>query len=307
MKLITKSPAKITNKEGKQRRANAKKILIGMIYGRGPGSIAEQIGVPLEEGKQIVENFKTSFPTLTQWMNDIREKTKKLGYVDDILGRRRHLPNALLPKYQLENLTPTLNPFLNCSNEYIDPQLKEKYEELLNNCKSKKELDSIIQSAKKENIAIINNQGKIAQAMREAPHWCCQAQTASWIKMNMIAIDNDPILKKLGGKLLLTIHDEVQLEAPRENAEKVKERLEWLMSNTCKDLICIPLPSDGLIEWSGGWYVSEEETLINAHFNEYVNKGMTKEDAYKRICEEECQLNPESIYNFLFKGEYLKY
>lgn len=309
MQLVTKSPNKIQNKSGKTRRSSAKKLLIGSIYGRGAGSIAEQIGCPVEEGKELLTNFFAGFPRLKTWMDETREQTSHTGYVDDPFGRRRHLPNATLEPILIRSKVASPNPFLECDDYYVEPIIKEQWVKKVEKTFKAEDKKKLSKEAEEAGISIIDNRGKIAEAFREAPNWCCQAQTASWIKLNMLAIDRDEEIKRLGGKLLMTIHDEVQLEVPVENAEACKERLEYLMSNTVLPFTKgVPMPSDGIIEWSGHWYMSEIEALINDHFSKYTtgDNPISKEEAYNRICEEESELDPQNIYNFLFKGEYLR-
>ena len=297
----------VTNKEGKQRRSASKRCLLGSMYGRGAASIAEQIGCSVEEAKKIMDNFYKEFPRLKEWIEETKAKTAKVGYVDDALGRRRHLPNALLPKYEYKSLTPTVNPFLNCPNEHVDPALAEKYDSKLKGYVPKREFAKISKEAEADGISIVDNGSKIAEALRESVNWCCQAVTATWIKKNMLAVAEDPEINRLGGRILLTIHDELQLSVPAKNSEAVKERLTRLMSDTCRDICCVPLPSDGTIEWSGAWYMTEMETLINAHFNAYREAGMSDEEACEKVCEEESELSTESIRSFLFEGKYLDY
>nr|DAE18946.1 MAG TPA: DNA polymerase [Siphoviridae sp. ctiOl67] len=50
------------NKEGKSRRSAAKSILLGVLYGRGAASVAEQIGKSYQEAQDIIDQFFKSFP-----------------------------------------------------------------------------------------------------------------------------------------------------------------------------------------------------------------------------------------------------
>lgn len=50
------------NKSGKERRSQAKTVLLGLLYGRGAASIAQQINKPYEEGQKIIDRFYKSFP-----------------------------------------------------------------------------------------------------------------------------------------------------------------------------------------------------------------------------------------------------
>ena len=73
------------------------------MYGRGQASIAEQTGSTLEEAKALIDTFYQEFPNVKKWMNGVEEFCKKNGYVDTIYGRRRELPDGMLPVYAYKN------------------------------------------------------------------------------------------------------------------------------------------------------------------------------------------------------------
>ncbi|MDR0827908.1 MAG: DNA polymerase I [Desulfovibrio sp.] len=74
-----------------------------------------------------------------------------------------------------------------------------------------------------------NNQLR-SQARRQAINTRIQGSAADIIKLAMLAVDKDPVLKDLGASLLLQIHDELLLEAPEQTAQAACERLSYLMS-----------------------------------------------------------------------------
>jgi DNA polymerase-1 len=69
-----------------------------------------------------------------------------------------------------------------------------------------------------------------SQARRQAINTRIQGSAADIIKLAMLAVDADPILKDLGARLLLQIHDELLLEVPHAHARQACERLSALMS-----------------------------------------------------------------------------
>lgn len=72
------------NVEGKKRRSSCKSLLLGLMYGRGVASIAEQIHGTVEEAQEIIDNFYNEFPKVKQWMDDSVSFAKKNGYVTDL-------------------------------------------------------------------------------------------------------------------------------------------------------------------------------------------------------------------------------
>lgn len=71
------------NVEGKKRRKKMKTLLLGMSYGMGPNLLAKKMGVDKKEAEQIIEDFKTGFPQVQNWMDSTEKNAKDLGYVED--------------------------------------------------------------------------------------------------------------------------------------------------------------------------------------------------------------------------------
>ncbi len=77
-------------------RQNFKRIIFGVLYGRGAQSLAEgQYGlenVTVAEAQQYIDALWTGFPQLKKWMHDIKEEVKTKGYLITPFGRRRRFP-----------------------------------------------------------------------------------------------------------------------------------------------------------------------------------------------------------------------
>lgn len=82
-------------------RKTMKKIFLAKLYGMGIKSIAEDLGITLDEAKAFSKDFEETMPTLTKWINANTEFAKKYGFV--WIGRearKRRIPNAKLkPKH----------------------------------------------------------------------------------------------------------------------------------------------------------------------------------------------------------------
>ena len=90
------------NPEGKKIRHIGKCLVLGIMYGMGAKLMASNIGVPIEECKNILEEFFKLFPKVKDFINANEDKAKKLGYVEDYMGRRRHLPDISLPPLEFK-------------------------------------------------------------------------------------------------------------------------------------------------------------------------------------------------------------
>jgi len=75
----------------KTQRSQAKTVNFGIIYGQGAFALAEQTGLSRSEAKQMIEAYFETYPKLKEYMAEQVNKARQLGYVETILGRKRHL------------------------------------------------------------------------------------------------------------------------------------------------------------------------------------------------------------------------
>lgn len=237
-------------------------------------------------------------------MEETHQFIHKNGYIDDVFGRRRRLPDGMLPRYTIklintEGLNYQFNPLLECKDR-VDDSLITKYSKLTEKIFSKNDYEEIKRRALLEGVEIHDNNGFISQAERQSVNFQAQAASSDINKMSMIAIDRSPELKDLGVQLLLTIHDEVMVKCPSENAEKVAEIIPNIMISVGKDKMSVPLVADATI--IRHWYEDDLETVLNESYNHLVEDGMTSEDAVDKLIADHSELLPEQVSNFLLKG-----
>lgn len=292
------------NPEGKKRRGSCKSLLLGIMYGRGVSSIAEQIGGTIKDAQKIIDDFYTSFPKVKNWITKTQSDAKVNGYVEDLWGRRRRLPDIQLPKYTF-NLkdkkasNTTFNPLLGSKglvgNE-ISP-LIAKYEKLVAATKSRKEYEEVKNKALNEGVIIRNNDGFISEAERQSVNARVQGGAATMTKKAMNLIYRDDELKSLGFKLMLAVHDELIGECPEENAEIVADRLCHLMKHSAEPECVVPFKCDAVIEKT--WYLTDYTDNIVKDFSKLIAEGISKEDAFKQICEEKTECTSEQLKEML--------
>jgi DNA polymerase-1 len=75
----------------KTQRSQAKTVNFGIIYGQGAFALAEQTGLSRTEVKQMIEAYFETYPKLKEYMAEQVNKARQLGFVETILGRKRHL------------------------------------------------------------------------------------------------------------------------------------------------------------------------------------------------------------------------
>ena len=74
-------------------RNQVKQICYALIYGAGPGLVAEQANITTEVAKQMMNDFLTRYPGIQNFIINTKKHARKIGYVETLLGRRRYLPD----------------------------------------------------------------------------------------------------------------------------------------------------------------------------------------------------------------------
>lgn len=84
-----------------EERQAAKIIGFGLMYGMGPGSLARQIGVSFDEGKQYLEKYFKSYPSVRKYLNKLARDAVRLGWSKTPAGRKRWytIPEKTDPDY----------------------------------------------------------------------------------------------------------------------------------------------------------------------------------------------------------------
>ncbi|MFH1648430.1 MAG: DNA polymerase A family protein, partial [Patescibacteria group bacterium] len=85
-----------------KERFAAKSINFGLMYGRGPTSLAKQIGVSPEEGKIYLEKYFKSYPGVRKFLEDMARNAVKRGWSTTPAGRKRwyNKPDKNDPDYR---------------------------------------------------------------------------------------------------------------------------------------------------------------------------------------------------------------
>lgn len=289
--------------EGKERRSTCKSILLGIMYGRGVASIAEQIGKSTQEAQGILDKFYNDFPSVKQWTERTQAEAHRVGYVEDLWGRRRQLPNILLPRYEIKDLKATtnarFNPLLNVPDrvETRSNPLVDKYTKALQGEISLRDFYKLKDEAQTHSIEIKGNTELIAEAERQSINARIQGGAASMSKRAMAMIYRDPEMRRLGFKLLIMVHDELIGECPKENAETVKKRLAEIMSDAGKPQVTLPMVCDALT--FSRWYADEYSAMLIKEYKSYKAQGMEEENILQKLQQDHCEIAPDELRKYL--------
>ena len=258
-------PDGTVNPEGKARRTSVKPVLLGIMYGRGVPSIAEQMKITPQEAQKIIDDFYTEFPKVKEFVDFAQSFAKDYGFVETAWGRKRRLSDMQLPPIEItpciKSYSDNFDPFAFEASEiipqsnYVPDEVYRKYYGLLNRARGKQQQQQVKDLALQEGYSIKDNRGFIEDAKRQCVNSIIQGSAADMTKITMITIFNDEVLNKLGYKLIIPVHDEVLGICPEENAKAVKDRLENIMVHIVDGKFKIPMKCD--IEVTHRWYGEE--------------------------------------------------
>ncbi len=85
-----------------EQRKRAKAVNFGIVYGIGAYSLSQDIGVPVYQAKEYIQNYLDNYPKVQKYLKDIVEKARQDGFVTTMFGRRRYIPELSSPKKQLQ-------------------------------------------------------------------------------------------------------------------------------------------------------------------------------------------------------------
>jgi DNA polymerase-1 len=92
----------------REQRSNAKAVNFGIIYGQSVFGLAQNLGISRKEAKSIIDSYFDQYPTIKNYMEQVKADAKEKGYVETIMKRRRYLPdinsnNAIVRGYAERN------------------------------------------------------------------------------------------------------------------------------------------------------------------------------------------------------------
>lgn len=241
-----------------------------VTYGRSIPSIAEQLyghrddmtdDEKIKGAQRVYDAVMNSFSGLRDLMFYSQRFAKEHGYVETMLGRRRHLPDMMLPEFQFEALPGYVNPDIDpldistLSNQASIPErIVRSLEKEFSNYKYFGQIARRTKELREKNIRVINNRSKINDAIRQCVNSRVQGSAADMTKIALLNLANSEEFRKIGARILVPVHDEILVEVPEENAEIGAKLLAELMSKA-GDFLPFTISCD--VEVSYRWYGME--------------------------------------------------
>jgi DNA polymerase I len=77
----------------KDMRRFAKTVNFGVIYGMSDYGLVQATELSREEAGKFIKAYFEKYPGITKYLDGTREKARRDGYVETLLGRRRYIPD----------------------------------------------------------------------------------------------------------------------------------------------------------------------------------------------------------------------
>ncbi len=87
----------------KEMRSRAKAVNFGIVYGIGAFSLSKDIGVSRKEADEYIKEYLKNYSGVDAYMKRVAEEAREKGYVEDIFGRRRYLPELRSTNFNLRS------------------------------------------------------------------------------------------------------------------------------------------------------------------------------------------------------------
>ena len=209
-----KSFSKASAKEGGlDYRQEAKGIEFAINYGGDFNTIANNKGIPLEEAKEIYENFMKGFPGVASYQEYCRMAVMRDGYVlmNPQTRHRAHIPELRFIREMQEKMD--------------SPEFWDYYREMKRDAPESETVRSvkkyfIIKSQWEKNSINYRIQNRGAMCFKFASiklfRWICENNYQNVVKM------------------CVPVHDEFNLECPAEMSEEVSKKLIECMEEGAK-------------------------------------------------------------------------
>lgn len=191
-------------------RSVMKTGVLAFLYGQSEKSFVNKMGVSLEVAQQFFAGMRASFPGLEPFRNKVLADLRRNGYVETLFGRKRRFPNYIRQYERLIQLNR--KPWGTLSDAE-----REERNELWKRCSA---------------------------AEREAVNCIIQGTSADILKQILIRFDE--IAQERDWNVVLSVHDEIFLQVPKEQV--TPETIELVNKVMTETVPCsIPLKCDTVI------------------------------------------------------------
>ena len=204
------------------KRNTAKAYSLGIAYGMEAFALSKTLDVDQKVAQELVDGYLNGFPQLKQWRINSRKQVKEHGFITNKVGRIRHLPKvkAIYERF---------------GDEIMDWRFRKQLSEQFG----------------KEKVL------QVYRDYRNGLNNCLnyQLQSLAAAVVNRAAVQINRKLEELGidGRVQAQVHDQLLINVPEEDAERVAPIIQEIMENTTKlEGVTLKAPPEISDNWRDG-------------------------------------------------------
>ena len=204
------------------KRNTAKAYSLGIAYGMESYALSRVLNVDQKKAQELVDGYLNGFPQLKQWRIDSREQVKKHGYIANKVGRIRHLPKV--------------------------QAIHEKFGDQIMDWRFRKQLSD---QFGKDNVMQVYRDYR--NGLNNVLNYQLQSLAAAVV--NRAAVQINRKLKEMGvdGRVQAQVHDQLLINVPEHEAERVAPIVQEIMENTTKlEGVTLKAPPEISDNWKEG-------------------------------------------------------
>jgi DNA polymerase-1 len=216
-----KAPNYLKNLDAPARN-KAKAYSLGIAYGMEAYALAKTLDISQKDAEVLVQGYLDGFPQLKEWRVRSREQVKQHGFIQNKVGRIRHLPKVKL--------------------------IFEKFGDQIMDWRFRKDLET---RYGKEPVM------QMYRDYRNGLNNCLnyQLQSLAAAVVNRAAIQINRKLKELGidGRVQAQVHDQLIINVPEDKAKELAPIIQHIMEVTTQlEGVTLKAPPEISLNWRDG-------------------------------------------------------
>lgn len=262
-----KSP-KFLKKIAPDKRKEVKPIVLGIPYGEDDWKVANELGlmiekeffnyetkkterrmeVNVEEGNRLRNLYLDAYPKLRDYMKDCEEQAMMVGYVETLVGRRRHFKVAPAMWELLNKSGVELSMFMNIPHKKLQEVTIKSLGFTNNDMFEVGRAAGIPYSIIKDNGCWSFLKSKFKNELNNAKNFPIQGLAAHITNIGMIDIMRAFRQDGIEGYVCCQVHDEITCYVREDQVEAAKKIVQRCMEkNWVTALLDIPMKAEPII------------------------------------------------------------
>lgn len=220
--------------DGSKYRKMMKVGLLAVMYGTSMFTLANQLGITVEEAQQFIDDFFATYPEVEAWIKSIHEFVKKHEYVETMFNRKRRFTGHREKAIEYDRLASKICKLLGIKKVPFDFWDKEKYPQL--DYKLKRAFQDV--------------KGSVESVRRQSVNAIIQGTSADIMKKALLNLS--AYCRTKGWQLIGTVHDEALMLVDANVTLQEIAELEACMTSTITLEVPLKVDTELMTRWGEG-------------------------------------------------------